>query len=337
MVPEARSPELFNWAACQASLDRARAALEGENPDAAAELRRAFAGASRMAEHCYDEIIELELTEALEDATFDDWKTFLSAVFKDAWKVYPKHSVVGSDNEKDLQETFENIRKAAEDALFDLLDLKATPVGQPSGRRPLVNKLRKLVEELDGALSELGPQPTPGAVHRVEEIRKADEPREAAENNDAHQASDADDADDAYDASDAAEKSTGIAPAETVSVPLLGRIAAGGPILAEESIEDIFPLPKQLVGDGELFLLKVDGDSMINASIASGDWVVVRRQPEAENGEIVAAMIGGEATVKTFKQSGKDTWLEPRNPAFTRIPAREAEILGKVVAVLRRV
>jgi repressor LexA len=124
---------------------------------------------------------------------------------------------------------------------------------------------------------------------------------------------------------------------EAAYVPLVGRIAAGGPILAEEAIEDIFPLPKQIVGDGTLFLLKVVGDSMINAAIADGDWVVVRQQPVAESGEIVAAMIEGEATVKTFKRSGEHVWLMPHNPAYTPIPGDEAAILGRVVAVLRRV
>jgi repressor LexA len=128
-----------------------------------------------------------------------------------------------------------------------------------------------------------------------------------------------------------------IASQEAAYVPLVGRIAAGGPILAEESIEDIFPLPRQIVGEGNLFLLRVVGDSMINAAIADGDWVVVRQQPVAENGDIVAAMLEGEATVKTFKRSADHIWLMPHNPAYTPIPGDEAEILGKVVAVLRRV
>ena len=90
-------------------------------------------------------------------------------------------------------------------------------------------------------------------------------------------------------------------------MPLVGRIAAGGPILAEESVEDVFPLPRQLVGEGTLFLLKVAGDSMINAAIADGDWVVVRQQADAENGDIVAAMIDGEATVKTLQARATGT------------------------------
>jgi repressor LexA len=127
---------------------------------------------------------------------------------------------------------------------------------------------------------------------------------------------------------------------EAAFVPLIGRIAAGGPILAEQYVEDIFPLPRQLVGEGTLFLLKVSGDSMINAAIADGDWVVVRKQENAENGEIVAAMLEGataEATVKTFKRSDGHVWLIPHNPAYTPILGDDAAILGKVVAVLRRV
>jgi len=120
-------------------------------------------------------------------------------------------------------------------------------------------------------------------------------------------------------------------------VPVVGRIAAGGPILAEERIEDVFPLPKQLVGDGQLFLLEVSGDSMIDAAICNGDYVVIRQQPSAENGEIVAAMIDGEATVKTFQRKGKNVWLLPHNAAYDPIDGTNATILGKVTAVLRRV
>jgi repressor LexA len=124
---------------------------------------------------------------------------------------------------------------------------------------------------------------------------------------------------------------------EATYVPLVGRIAAGIPILAEEQVEDVFPLPRQLVGDGTLFLLKVAGDSMINAAIADGDWVVVRQQEVAENGEIVAAMVENEATVKTLKRSDGHVWLMPHNPAYTPILGDDAKVLGKVVAVLRRV
>jgi repressor LexA len=119
-------------------------------------------------------------------------------------------------------------------------------------------------------------------------------------------------------------------------VPVLGRIAAGGPILAEESVEDVFPLPKQLVGEGQLFLLEVRGESMIEAAICDGDYVVIRQTPTAENGEIVAALIDGEATVKTFQRKDGQVWLLPHNPAYEPIDGTHATILGKVTAVLRR-
>ncbi len=122
---------------------------------------------------------------------------------------------------------------------------------------------------------------------------------------------------------------------EAAYVPVVGRIAAGGPILAEQLVEDVFPLPRQLVGTGELFLLKVVGDSMVDAAICDGDWVVVRRQPVAENGEIVAAMLDGEATVKTLKRADGHVWLLPQNPAYSPIDGDHAQVLGRVVSVLR--
>ena len=120
-------------------------------------------------------------------------------------------------------------------------------------------------------------------------------------------------------------------------VPVVGRIAAGGPILAEERVEEVFPLPKELVGEGTLFLLEVVGDSMIEAAICSGDYVVVRQQPTAENGEIVAALIDGEATVKSFQRKNGAVWLLPHNDAYEPIDGTHATILGKVTTVLRRV
>ncbi|TWE13293.1 transcriptional repressor LexA [Rudaeicoccus suwonensis] len=120
-------------------------------------------------------------------------------------------------------------------------------------------------------------------------------------------------------------------------IPVVGRIAAGGPILADEVVEDVFPLPKQIVGEGDLFLLKVVGNSMIDAAICDGDWVVVRQQPTATNGDIVAAMIDGEATVKTFRRTDGKVWLIPHNDAFEPIDGDEATVLGKVTAVLRSI
>ncbi|HVU61690.1 MAG TPA: transcriptional repressor LexA [Mycobacteriales bacterium] len=120
-------------------------------------------------------------------------------------------------------------------------------------------------------------------------------------------------------------------------VPVVGRIAAGGPILAEEIVDDVFPLPRQLVGDGALFLLQVKGDSMIDAAICDGDWVVVRREQTAEPGDIVAALLDAEATVKTFSRKNGHVWLLPHNPDYSPIDGEHATILGRVTAVLRRI
>jgi repressor LexA len=132
------------------------------------------------------------------------------------------------------------------------------------------------------------------------------------------------------------ETDVGDARPQATYVPMVGRIAAGGPILAEETLDDVFPLPKQLVGDGTLFMLEVRGDSMVGAAICDGDYVVVRQEQTAENGEIVAALIDGEATVKTFQRKGGHVWLLPHNPAYEPIDGTHATILGKVTAVLRR-
>ena len=137
------------------------------------------------------------------------------------------------------------------------------------------------------------------------------------------------------DAPEVAEELRALRPSPAF-VPVVGRIAAGGPILAEQAISDVFPLPREIVGEGTLFLLTVSGDSMVDAAITDGDWVVVRQQSVAENGDIVAAMIDGEATVKTFKRRDGHIWLLPSNPAYEPIPGDEATVLGRVVSVLRK-
>ena len=131
------------------------------------------------------------------------------------------------------------------------------------------------------------------------------------------------------------ERFEDIKPERTHNVPLVGRIAAGGPILAEQNVEEVFPLPASLVGEGDLFMLKVVGDSMIDAAICDGDFVVIRSQKDANKGEIVAAMIDGEATVKTFSKKSGQIWLLPANDSYQPIDGNHAEILGVVTAVLR--
>ncbi|MGO1182638.1 MAG: transcriptional repressor LexA [Micrococcaceae bacterium] len=125
--------------------------------------------------------------------------------------------------------------------------------------------------------------------------------------------------------------------AHNVMVPLVGRIAAGGPVLADQHIEDVIALPKLLTGDGDLFMLKVTGDSMVDAAICHGDWVVVRKQNSATNGDIVAALLDEDATVKTFRQRDGHTWLLPQNTAYEPILGDHATIMGKVVSVLRSI
>lgn len=130
---------------------------------------------------------------------------------------------------------------------------------------------------------------------------------------------------------------SGIGVDKTRLIPLVGRIAAGGPITAEQEVEETYPLPESIVGSGDLFMLKVVGESMIDAAICDGDYVVIRAQKDCNNGEIVAAMIDGEATVKTFSRKNGHIWLLPANDNFAPIDGDTCEILGKVTAVLRSV
>jgi len=233
----------------------------------------------------------------LPEATFKEWERFLRTLYNDAWRVYLK-KYTPLVKLADPQSTFEGLRDAAKDALLKLQDMYN---GRPTSkvRGELLTKLSHLVTVLEDAKDELGERQ---GIREIDDIP------------------------------------AGFAPHEVAYVPLVGRIAAGEPILAEESIEDTFPLPRQLVGEGSLFLLKVVGDSMINAAIADGDWVAVRQQRMAENGEIVAALIEDDVTVKTLRLSDDNhVWLIPQNPLYSPIPGDEVTILGKVVAVLRRV
>lgn len=124
---------------------------------------------------------------------------------------------------------------------------------------------------------------------------------------------------------------------DSVAVPVVGDIAAGTPITAEEHVDDVLRLPRDLTGRGTLFALRVRGDSMVDAAICDGDVVVVRQQSEAHSGQIVAAMIDDEATVKVFRRRNGHVYLEPRNPAYEVIDGDGAVVLGVVVSVLRSV
>jgi repressor LexA len=122
---------------------------------------------------------------------------------------------------------------------------------------------------------------------------------------------------------------------EAVMASVIGRIAAGTPILAHQNIEYVFPLPQLLIGLGNCFLLRVQGDSMINAAILDGNWVVVRQQDAADDGQTVAALIDNEATVKVLRHHAGQAWLMPCNAAYAPVPGDQASVLGVVVAVLR--
>lgn len=126
-----------------------------------------------------------------------------------------------------------------------------------------------------------------------------------------------------------------LADGDSAAVPLVGRIAAGAPITAEQSVEDVFSLPTRITGGGKLFVLEVHGDSMIDAAICDGDFVVIRSQQTANDGEIVAAMLDDEATVKVLSHRGGHRWLLPRNADYAPIEGDQAVILGKVVALIR--
>jgi repressor LexA len=123
---------------------------------------------------------------------------------------------------------------------------------------------------------------------------------------------------------------------ELIQVPILGSVTAGQPILAVQNIEDYFPLPRDFASDEATFMLRVQGDSMIEAGILNGDYVVVRQQPDASNGEIVVALIEDEATVKRFYKESGHIRLQPENPVYDAIITKNAHILGKVIGVLRR-
>ncbi|MTV24035.1 transcriptional repressor LexA [Nitriliruptoraceae bacterium ZYF776] len=137
------------------------------------------------------------------------------------------------------------------------------------------------------------------------------------------------------------DTSLDVRPEASRNVPLVGEIAAGGPILAEERVDSVYALPKELVGDGQLFMLRVRGESMIEAGVLDGDLVVVRQQPSVEQSEMCAALIEGEATVKFFRRTrAGEVFLDPANERFEPIPVRsdqDATIMGKVVTVMRSV
>jgi SOS regulatory protein LexA len=200
--------------------------------------------------------------------------------------------------EENFQAKFEEIKNATRGSLLQLQDMHSKNPPTREDREDLLRDFEKLINILEATRNGLGSLPT---VQEANEVP------------------------------------VNVIWQEPAYVPLVGRIAAGDPILAVESVEDIFPLPRRIVGEGTLFVLEVAGDSMIDAAIANGDWVVVRQQKVAENGEIVAASLNDEVTIKTLRRAADGhVWLIPQNQNYDAIPGDHATILGKVVAVLRR-
>lgn len=310
MPPEARSSEEFSWTEVKENLLRVRLALQANTPDVGSLLRSAFTDAYRVADYCYDTLSGMKPGESLPGDAFEDWKEFFKTFEKETWNVYIDHSTVKVNETKDLLPTIIGISGAAKDTLWELLDWRGSNNPAPSGRRPVVEQLQKLIIALKAALKELEPPPRAADVHHVEEIRKAGKPE-------AHPASDQKDS--VEDPTYAADTPTATEPVDSVPARVGWRIAAGNPSTADQSIDEVFPLPNRLVEEGELFWLKIADETLIDSPITNGDWVAVRRQPVTEDGDIVAVDIDGETTVRTFNQAG------------------QATILGKVVAVLRRV
>jgi repressor LexA len=310
VAPEERLSEGFSWTGVQENLRRVRLALQANDADVGSLLRSAFTDAHRVADYCYDTLSGMKPGESLSGEAFEDWREFFKTFEKDTWSVYRDHSAVKANGTKDLLSVIIDISGTAKDTLWELLDWRESNNPAPSRRRPVVEQLQKLIIALKAALKELQPPPRAADVHHVEEIRKAGK-------QEAHPGSDQKDS--VEDPTYAADKPTATEPVDSVPVRVGWRIAAGNPSTADQSIDEVFPIPNRLMEEGELFWVKIADEALINSPIANGDWIVVRRQPVTENDDIVAVDIDGETTVRTFNQAG------------------QATILGKVVAVLRRV
>lgn len=308
MPPQEQVSPEFDW---EADLSHANAELESASPDAGSALVHAMNSAFRMADMC-QRAIARDLHWQENSATPADWQNFLERVSNDAEFLYPMHlSLLEKGGGSNLQTRFEKIAEAALDAQIQM-GLMTRPSSAVQKRA--VMHLRNLMKHLQAASAMLDRSPE----GEVTDLPTADNGKDGGEGEEGEEIP---------------------PPPEAALVPLVGRIAAGNPDIAEETVEDIFPLPRQVVGDGDLFLLRVHGQSMAGAGILEGDWVAIRQQPVAENGEIVVAMIDGDATVKKYKKSAGQVWLLAQNPDYDydEIPSERAMIVGKVVAVFRKV
>jgi SOS regulatory protein LexA len=319
--PEEQVSPDFDW---NKDLNHARREIEDASREAPSALAQALNSAYRMADLCQRAIPKSQPWQA-DSAVPPDWQDFLERISNDADSFYPAHlSLLVKGDGVALQNLFEEIAEAALDAQ---IQINAVSRLSPSGQKKAVMHLRKLMKNLRAAKAMLDPPPE-GEVTglrtagNIQEEGGGEEEEEEEEEEEGEEG-----------------KRDGPPLAKSVLVPMVGRIAAGDPDLAEEAAEEIFTLPRQLVGGGDLFLLRVHGQSMTGAGIVEGDWIAIRRQPVAENGEIVVAMIDGDATVKKYTKSNGKIWLLPQNPddGYEAIPGERAIIKGKVVAVFRKV
>ncbi len=261
------------------------------------ELLKALDESAQMASLCQYELMRLS-PRKIPDSMLEDWYQFLTKLYEYMPNVFTDNAdLIAPDDSASLERVFDDIGNAALEALMAVKYMDMK--GSPEeGRLGAVKKLNKLRTELLAGKLE------------VEQLSRVDESAAVSEEN---------------------------GSSEVVRVQLLGHIAAGQPIIAVESPEEFLPLPRQLTGEGVLFIVKVTGDSMVNAGILNGDLVVIRQQPTVEDGEMVAARLEDEVTVKTFERSGGHVWLVPKSPGHEKILGDDAVIIGKVVAVLRRV
>jgi SOS regulatory protein LexA len=295
------SPE-FDW---EADFAHARAEIERASPRAASAVLGALSSAGHMADLC-QRVIAREATWQANPDHVSDWLDFLEIVSNDAEFLYSENTgMLSRDREIDLLKFLHGIVENSLDAQVRISSLPSSP----EARKEIVVYLRNLMKNLQGAVSILGSS-------QGGEVVGISTP-------------------DSRDASETTE------PPEVILVSLIGNIAAGIPNAADQVVEDILPLPRRLVGEGDLFMLRVYGQSMIGAGIMEGDLVVIRQQQDANNGEIVVALIDGEATIKTYKKTGRKISLLPQSPGLKgipdEIPGEHARIMGKLVAVLRKI
>lgn len=281
----------------KASLEDARSAfLRQDKANAAPALFDALGGAAQMARQCYDELLEYS-PGPVPPERLKDWFNFLAKLDDYITNVFTTRiDLVGTDSRGRVQAALKDIRDAALSALFAIKFMDKEKSVR-MGRQAAAEELRELMIKLETGKERLERLPGFRAIAKTKSI---------------------------------------INQPEVVQVPRIGRIAAGQLNIAVEFAEEVFPLPRRLVGTGTFFALEVYGDSMVNAGILNGDFVVVRQQSTVENQEIVVARIDDEATVKRMRRSGGHIWLVPENPVYEEISGDRAVIMGKVVAVLRR-